>query len=1050
MADSDSDNAEAAQTEESGRLVLPRVFRRCDAETGAVTVELSPGSTQAIVAGQQEVNAALDTVRQKIEYDARCWRHLGDPSERMREVGDLRLLADAKKYEDALSEAAGDRAPLPDWSVSLQVESSPDPGHAEATRIRVLLANTTASFEKDVADPGLQERSLFDACLTVDIEGGALQPFDFLLAPNNYRNKPRMPAKGINCTAAWREDSPGRLETETLPIYRQPLYRTRDELEVRFDSLSTPEAITQLEALARAMEGYLKSWDNFLASTDSSKFTQPERLACQRDRDAFAREIADFRLGMEALKRDDHLLDAFQLMNQTFAELAQASSGRIRAWRLFQIGFIVSQLPALAIRELAADADDAYAHELRQVFPDVGILWFPTGGGKTEAYLGLIAAALLYDRLRGKLRGLTAWMRFPLRMLSLQQLERLARVIASLNMLRSSESRLRVGDPFAMGYYVGEGATPNSLTEEEFKRYEESNERREDARRLRKCPFCGSAVEIKPIRQSWRLAHVCSNPQCFSNTDSSLGLYKGSLPICIVDSEIYRFLPSVLVGTVDKLAIAGLNRNFAHLVRGARQRCEAHGYTSYDECIEHWSGCKAGKKDLTKLDPIKDPGPSLLIQDELHLLRAELGVFNGHYEGLLRYLGRKAFLPAKVLAATATIEAYDTQAFHIYLSRARRYPQPAWEQGESFYATSRPERIRRTYIGIPGHTGAIEDPAMRVLGLYLREVRRLIANPRTAAEVMSRPDLPDESILAVLRLYDLALAYVNRKATGGRIIDKLTLLDRLLAREDLGSVLGRLLTGDQTIEDVGATLDRIEKEIQDTTEPRLNVVVATNLISHGVDLERINMMTICGLPSHYAEYVQSSSRAARAHPGIVFACFNNREARETSQYEFFQPMHANLDRLIEAVAVNRFASFAPQKTVPGLLVGVLLSDLTPSLYGAKISKPLDHIPTLQIALGLKPATASNTACVDTVMLKQAINEILGVEAVHPPALPAEVESVRRLAQEVLDDQIGEIGRTLERYLGQVLDPIISFRDVDEGIDFGSIEAADLVTRFWAR
>jgi hypothetical protein len=161
-------------------------------------------------------------------------------------------------------------------------------------------------------------------------------------------------------------------------------------------------------------------------------------------------------------------------------------------------------------------------------------------------------------------------------------------------------------------------------------------------------------------------------------------------------------------------------------------------------------------------------------------------------------------------------------------------------------------------------------------------------------------------------------------------------------------------------------------------------------------------------------------------------------------------MHINLDRLIEPVAVNRFASFAPQKTVPGLLVGVLLSDLTPSLYGTSISKPLDNIATLQIALGLKPATTSNSACIDVPMLAAAIEEIIGVEKLHSPALPAEVENVRRRAREVLDDQIGEIGRTLERYLGDVLSPIISFRDVDEGIDFGSIEAADLVTRLRAR
>ena len=126
-------------------------------------------------------------------------------------------------------------------------------------------------------------------------------------------------------------------------------------------------------------------------------------------------------------------------MSRAFSRLAKASGGKVRAWRLFQIGFIISQMPSLAVRELSPTLNDKYASALRTGLDEVGILWFPTGGGKTEAYLGLIAVALLYDRLRGKNRGVCAWMRFPLRMLSLQQLERLARVIAVLNELRSEE-----------------------------------------------------------------------------------------------------------------------------------------------------------------------------------------------------------------------------------------------------------------------------------------------------------------------------------------------------------------------------------------------------------------------------------------------------------------------------------------------------------------------------------------------------------------------------------------------------------------------------------
>jgi hypothetical protein len=713
-----------------GLIVLPRVFRRQDVNPGTFMVDVSQGQPLIVQLGSEAIATAIQQAQFSMQNDPSCWRHLGSPEQRERVIGNAGVLATSETYAKALDAVKGDQVPLPSWSAALQVETGPDPAEPGALRIRILLVNATAEYDETVADPGLQERSLFDAGIVVEIEGGSLLPFDFLLAPKDYRNKPQMAAKGINCTALWNVNVPNRLETETLPIFRQPLYRTRDTLEIKFEALDTGNLVLKLEQLADQMDSYLQAWNIFLQLEAPGKFTPAEIEACKNDRSEFVKEIERYRLGIETLRRDAKLANAFRFMNRTFFRIGEASGGRISAWRMFQIGFIVSQLPSLAVRELSDSISDDYAQALRAAFSEVGVLWFPTGGGKTEAYLGLIAIALLYDRLRGKTRGICAWMRFPLRMLSLQQLERLARVIAVLNQIRAEEPKLSMGDPFAIGYYVGEGVTPNSLVDEDMRRYEQNKDLREEVRLLRKCPFCGSRIDIEPKRSTWRLAHVCSNTTCFSNTSDSLGPYKGSLPVCIVDNEIYRYLPSVLVGTVDKLAIVGRNRNFVHLVRGAKQQCPTHGYTSYDECLERWAGCKAGKRNLANLIPIKDPGPSLLIQDELHLLRAELGVFNGHYEGLLKYLGAKAFLPPKVLAATATIEAYDTHAFHLYLSRARRYPQPAWEQGESFYATSKPKRYRRYYVGVLCHSRAIEDPTLQILARYQKEIRRLKANRR--------------------------------------------------------------------------------------------------------------------------------------------------------------------------------------------------------------------------------------------------------------------------------------------------------------------------------
>ena len=1046
---------EAAEEEDPfppGRAILPRVWRRYEVGPFPVRVELSPEGIQQLSVGEEAIKTAIQEARTRMLLEPRGWKHLGEPSQCLRELGDLSLLKDANTYSRAVGALEGVRVAPPEWSAKLQVESRPDLSDPEVLRIRTLLMNDTAERDPETPDIKLEERSLLDAKLSVAFEDARLQPFEFLLAPKDYRSNPTMPGKGINCTATWNPNRSNVLETETVPIFRQKLFRTRQGMDVNFEDLDTTAPFPRLELIAEEMEKYLIRWDLFLKEEAPPKLTAAEIEACTRDRNAFATEIKNYRLGIASLKKDSKLCDAFRLMNRTFVRIGQKSKGKIRSWRLFQLGFIVSQLPSLAVREWVGNGDQ-YSQEIMASFEEVGVLWFPTGGGKTEAYLGIIALAQFYDRLRGKTRGLCAWMRFPLRMLSLQQMERLARVIAVMNEIRAGEPTIRDGDPFAVGYFVGEGNTPNSVSEDDMRSYETSVDRRARVTLLRKCPFCESRVEVKADRRLWRLSHVCSNNDCFSNLSEWMGSYKGSLPLCIVDNEIYRLLPSVLVGTVDKLAIVGRNKHFVHLIRGVKQRCLKHGYTSYDECIERWSGCTAKKKNLQTLTPIKDAGPSLLIQDELHLLKAELGVFNGHYEGLLKYLCTNNYLPPKILAATATIESYDSHAFHIYLSRSRRYPQPAWEQGESFYATSTPEINRRFFIGILGHTRAIHEPILRILALYQREIRRLKYDPRRVETIMQSDPFSDEEIQDTLRLYDFSLCYVNRKSVGGSIIDKLArAVNPLLDTENLGEVRGDLLTGDLGMERVGATLDRIERERQYTGEPRLDVVAATNLISHGVDLERINMMAVCGMPSHYAEYVQSTSRAARSHAGLVFVCFKARDPRETSQYEFFPQMHEHLDRLIEPVAVNRFASFAPRKTIPGLLAGVLLCDRTPVLYGTQISKPLDHVPTLKVALGRQAASTSGTTsgCVNENSLRQAIEEIIGVEKVRPPASSAQIRHVQRQVSEVFDDLMSAIGRSLENKLKDVVKPLTSFRDVDEGIDFGSLDSASLVFRIRGR
>ncbi|MDD5070508.1 MAG: helicase-related protein, partial [Candidatus Omnitrophica bacterium] len=924
-------------------LMLPVTFRRKGA-TSSKAFEISNTGKTEVFNLENDIKETKDA----IEADLNRWHHLGTAKKQVRKI-ESRNGFTRDNYDEYLEEIKKNSKPqdLPDWSLSLHIESSPDITNSSIYRVKVLLSNDTLAYKDGVDDPLLDERAIFDASVEIKIQDGEIIPFEFLLAEKDYRSSPTMIAKGINCVV-FDDKANGVLNTNTLPIYNQPLYRTRNEASIKFESLDVADPVSQLSSVVDSMNVYLQQWDNYLANDAKSKLSHEGQIQCKKDKDDFENEVKGYILGIKCLEHDDRLKKAFRLMNRVFYRLGQKSGGKMQSWRLFQICFIVSQLPCLLARGIHNSAEDSFKLAVMEAFEKASVLWFPTGGGKTEAYLGLIATSLIFDRLRGKTRGINTWMRFPLRMLSLQQMDRLSRVVAELNILRDEQKDIQEGEPFSIGYYVGDGVTPNRISEKDMNFYADSEDNRKRILLLRKCPYCNTKVSIAVDRTHWRILHKCLNKDCFSNKATSLGILKGSLPLFIIDNEIYRYLPSVLVGTVDKLAIAGFNRNFAHLIKGVTQQCSDHGYASYDSCLETYSsGCRKKKKsDLVKLSPIDDPGPSLLIQDEMHLLKSDLGVFNGHYEGFLQYVGQKVFLPPKVLAATATIESYNHHAFHLYLKDSDRFPVPSWEKGESFYATSKPLKNRRTYVGVLCHSKSIVDVASMILFIYQHEIKLLKANIHKVKEILNDQNLTDNDAMNILTLYDFSLAYVNKKATGSNLLDRLDQKSSEFEFDSLSKIRHELLTGDRNPEDIGVTLERIQAECAYTDSSRLDVVAATSLISHGVDLERINMMTICGMPSHYAEYVQSSSRCARSHPGVVFTCFLSKDIRELSQYVMFMPMHENMDSLIEPAAVNRFASFAPIKTIPGLISALLINDFSPDLYKVAIAKPLSHVPTL--------------------------------------------------------------------------------------------------------
>ena len=760
----------------------------------------------------------------------------------------------------------------------------------------------------------IQDLNLYDCRMSLTVAQPAeLQRQRFDLAPRDYRFRDVAEVWGQGSACVVTRSSAGALVAETLPMFQQPVVEPRTDhvAPARWDDLAS-DPWPKLESIDAAMRVYLQEWEHFIRSSESDTANESSL-----DRSRFEQEIERFQLGRRAMRSDERLERAFRLANRAFSR-ANASKN-YDSWHLFQIVYLVSHLPDLAAREHLDDSD------LRQELDFADVLWVPTGGGKTEAYLGLIVTALLYDRLRGKTKGVTAWLKFPLRMLSVQQLSRVLRILIEAERIRLEELG-GAGDPLELGYLVGGTNTPNSLTWQKewwpgFEAATEADSGAFDERRLlAECPFCNrDAIGIDVDAEQRRLRHVCR--ACGE-----------VLPLHMSDEEIFRFMPSVLVGTVDKLTGLSWFGEFAQFTHGARWQCPDHGYFTFTQAKRCLVGTSCSRKpaDHRREEPWYDPVPALIIQDEMHLLKEELGAFDAHYEGLLAELQTEAGigLPSKILAASATIEQYEDQLRQVYGRKPRSFPTPGFERVRSFYSQETAD-TRRLYLGVMPHYRRKADVAGMIQQRLLAHVSSL------QDELSSNEGNPRPATRKMLFNYELSLAYVNSKIHGDQIADDLRELAQVFVDRDQDRLQMRVLTGDVRLAELAEPIGRIERDsLQTPRSDRIRALVGTSVVSHGVDLERLNTLVMAGLPPTVADYIQASSRSGRAHVGIVVTVFDAFVKRETSTFVNFSSFHQFLDRMVAPVPVNKYAYFGAERTLPGIVMA-LLWDLArdPSLGG---------------------------------------------------------------------------------------------------------------------
>lgn len=728
-------------------------------------------------------------------------------------------------------------------------------------------------------------------------EGGYIDP-DRIQNELLYRHAPEY-AVGHGCGVEWdaRDGEPAtQLRTSVIPSYEllqltpEPREHFR-ALEMYFlSTASGEELINGLEALSALYRGWLHD----LKLDEVPANLQETARQNIQDCEVVARRIEQ---GIRLIKEDEQVREAFQLANR--AMLIQRSRvtwlkmpvdkrppapvlDDAHKWRPFQLGFILLCLPSIANPE----------NPERQV---VDLLWFPTGGGKTEAYLGLTAFTIFLRRLRGAGRkvtaGVTVLMRYTLRLLTIQQFQRASTLIMACETIRR-QSKGKLGeDEINIGLWVGGAATPNKLSQAKTaleqilqgERVLEGN-----PYQIHSCPWCGTPITPRHYRIGVTLVIQCPNEGCEFAT---------ALPLYLVDEDIYRRRPSLLIGTVDK---------FARLPWLAE------------------AGAIFGRPDGETLPP------ELIIQDELHLISGPLGSLVGLYETAIDRLCMLNGVPPKIIASTATIRRAAEQSRALFNRSLSQFPPPALDARDNFFAWQISPEVRpgRLYVGVHAPGKSMKTALLRIYAVLLQRIFEHSADP-----AMRDPYWTLVGYFNSLRELGSALRLVEDD-----VRDRMKLLASRAGEKQRYINYYRELNSRIGSDEIPEILDHMEKNINDHSA--IDVLLATNMISVGMDIDRLGLMVVNGQPKMTSEYIQATSRIGRRYPGLVVTLYNWTRPRDRSHYERFVPYHSSIYSQVEPTSVTPYSNRARDRGLHGVFI-TLMRHLYPDLNPEHAARNFD-------------------------------------------------------------------------------------------------------------
>ncbi len=694
-----------------------------------------------------------------------------------------------------------------------------------------------------------------------------------------YRNKTNL-AIGNGTAVMWERSGreTNRIWTESLPEYtaNQMIPSTTEISKYReIEFLANGDKEEIYIELKKLPDEYEK-WLNEQSEDDTLSEKEKNILAknIQKAKEVNKRMINTINM----LYQKEDAFKAFQFMNK--AMLNQMRKKRktveIPNWYPFQIAFILLTLDGIIDKN----------NSNRDI---VDLLWFPTGGGKTEAYLGVLAFTIFLRKIeqtkKGDLPiGTVAIMRYTLRLLTLQQFERAATLICACELLRQENVTILGKEEISIGLWVGENTeTYLKNGKDKIKEYKKEQFRNSNNPCLiKRCPWCGEEIKIDQydLDLQDRVGIKCGRCEI-----------KGYLPIYLIDEEIYNRRPTLLISTVDKYARIPWLKD-------------------------------AGR--IFGLDQEEILPPELIIQDELHLIAGPLGTISGLYETIVDEFCSSKGIKPKIIASTATIRNADEQIKSLYARKSNIFPTQIKDISNSFFAEEGNEKQKATrmYIGTistnispvtllvrvyaavfyatrylkeKGYSDEVVDSFWTEVG-YFNSIREL-----GGAVVQIRNDVKDRYKYLCREKFKNIMPYEQMRKY---YLDK---MEEITSRN----------TGKGTIEEVLHKL-----EIKYPRRDAKDYVLATNMISVGIDIDRLNLMIIDGQPKLNSEYIQASSRVGRRTPSIVINLYNATKSRDKSHYEQFITYHSNIYKYVEATSVTPFSSMAREKALHAVLISL--------------------------------------------------------------------------------------------------------------------------------